>query len=84
MLHAMMMEVTNGRLFYAPIDANPQKIVDLGTGTGIWAIEGKRPLEVLFLAAKPSARLCDIQNPDIDRFNLLQWATCFRAPRLQD
>ncbi|KAK8851018.1 Secondary metabolism regulator LAE1 [Apiospora arundinis] len=39
MLHAMMMEVTNGRLFYAPIDENPQKIVDLGTGTGIWAIE---------------------------------------------
>lgn len=41
MLHAMMMEVTNGKLFYAPIDENPQKIVDLGTGTGIWAIEGK-------------------------------------------
>ncbi|KAK7994425.1 hypothetical protein PG991_016013 [Apiospora marii] len=39
MLHAMMMEVTNGKLFYAPIDENPQKIVDLGTGTGIWAIE---------------------------------------------
>ncbi|KAK8072916.1 hypothetical protein PG996_006264 [Apiospora saccharicola] len=39
MLHAMMMEVTNGRLFYAPIDQHPQKIVDLGTGTGIWAIE---------------------------------------------
>ncbi|KAK8133082.1 hypothetical protein PG999_001255 [Apiospora kogelbergensis] len=39
MLHAMMMEVTNGKLFYAPIDDNPQKIVDLGTGTGIWAIE---------------------------------------------
>ncbi|KAK8121823.1 hypothetical protein PG984_010493 [Apiospora sp. TS-2023a] len=39
MLHAMMMEVTNGRLFYAPIDEHPQKIVDLGTGTGIWAIE---------------------------------------------
>ncbi|KAK7987135.1 hypothetical protein PG988_002123 [Apiospora saccharicola] len=34
-----MMEVTNGRLFYAPIDQHPQKIVDLGTGTGIWAIE---------------------------------------------
>ncbi|KAI1859685.1 hypothetical protein JX265_004917 [Neoarthrinium moseri] len=39
MLHAMMLEVTNGRLFYAPIGDHPQKILDLGTGTGIWAIE---------------------------------------------
>ncbi|KAK8075679.1 hypothetical protein PG997_010342 [Apiospora hydei] len=31
--------LTNGKLFYAPIDDNPQKIIDLGTGTGIWAIE---------------------------------------------
>ncbi|KAK6189219.1 hypothetical protein LQW54_013501, partial [Pestalotiopsis sp. IQ-011] len=39
MLHAMMLEVTNGKLFYAPIGDYPQKILDLGTGTGIWAIE---------------------------------------------
>jgi ribosomal protein L11 methylase PrmA len=30
---------SSGRLFYAPIDA-PKKIIDLGTGTGIWAVEG--------------------------------------------
>ncbi|KAM0496141.1 hypothetical protein ACHAP8_007707 [Fusarium lateritium] len=40
MLHAMMLEATDGRYFYAPIGDNPQKIADLGTGTGIWAIEG--------------------------------------------
>lgn len=40
MLHAMMLEVTDGKLFYAPIGDYPQKILDLGTGTGIWAIEG--------------------------------------------
>lgn len=40
MLHAMMLEATNGKFFYAPIKTNPQKIIDLGTGTGIWAIEG--------------------------------------------
>lgn len=40
MLHAMMLEVTNGKLFFAPISEHPQKILDLGTGTGIWAIEG--------------------------------------------
>lgn len=45
MLHTMMLEATDGRLFYAPLgrgegrDANPQKIIDLGTGTGVWAIE---------------------------------------------
>lgn len=41
MLHAMMLEVTNGKLFFAPINEHPQKILDLGTGTGIWAIEGQ-------------------------------------------
>jgi hypothetical protein len=39
MLHTMMLEATDGRLFYAPISDNPQKIIDLGTGTGMWAIE---------------------------------------------
>lgn len=39
MLHAMMLEATDGRYFYAPLGDNPQKIADLGTGTGIWAIE---------------------------------------------
>lgn len=29
----------DGRLFYAPVDEHPQKIIDLGTGTGIWALE---------------------------------------------
>jgi SAM-dependent methyltransferase len=42
MLHAMMLEATNGKLFYAPIGDYPQKVLDLGTGTGIWAIEGMR------------------------------------------
>ncbi|KAK7418946.1 hypothetical protein QQX98_003649 [Neonectria punicea] len=39
MLHAMMLEATDGRLFYAPVGEHPQKIADLGTGTGLWAIE---------------------------------------------
>ncbi|KAH7018556.1 S-adenosyl-L-methionine-dependent methyltransferase [Microdochium trichocladiopsis] len=39
MKHAMYMELTNGELFYSPIGDNPQKILDIGTGTGLWAIE---------------------------------------------
>ncbi|KAK3358747.1 hypothetical protein B0T25DRAFT_587903 [Lasiosphaeria hispida] len=33
MKHAMLLEVTDGQLFYAPIGDNPQSILDIGTGT---------------------------------------------------
>ncbi|CAP71748.1 uncharacterized protein PODANS_6_7000 [Podospora anserina S mat+] len=39
MKHAMMMELTDGKPYLSPIGPNPQKIIDIGTGTGIWAIE---------------------------------------------
>ncbi|KAH7321339.1 S-adenosyl-L-methionine-dependent methyltransferase [Stachybotrys elegans] len=38
-LHAMMLQVTGNRLFYSDIGEHPQKIVDIGTGTGSWAID---------------------------------------------
>lgn len=28
-----------GKLFTAPIGDSPQRVLDIGTGTGIWAIE---------------------------------------------
>ncbi|PQE20072.1 TAM domain methyltransferase protein [Rutstroemia sp. NJR-2017a BBW] len=37
--HHVFKLVLGGRLFCAPIDANPQRILDVGTGTGLWAIE---------------------------------------------
>ncbi len=37
MKHAMLMELCDGQLFYAPIGKNPHKILDVGTGTGEWA-----------------------------------------------
>ncbi|KAI8169875.1 Secondary metabolism regulator LAE1 [Colletotrichum sp. SAR 10_70] len=39
MKHAMVLELSDGKLFHAPIGDHPQKIIDLGTGTGIWAME---------------------------------------------
>jgi len=59
LLHAMMLEATDGRHFFAPISDNPQKIIDLGTGTGTWAIESESRREaalragVSFLAYSP-------------------------------
>ncbi|KAL1892379.1 hypothetical protein Sste5346_007117 [Sporothrix stenoceras] len=38
MRHCMMVHVGGGALHYAPLQ-NPQKILDVGTGTGIWAID---------------------------------------------
>ena len=39
MAHHMFLLRLGGRLFRAPITTNPQHVLDLGTGTGIWAIE---------------------------------------------
>ncbi|KAH8691983.1 S-adenosyl-L-methionine-dependent methyltransferase [Talaromyces proteolyticus] len=39
MKHAMMLELMDGELFHAPIGDSPQNILDIGTGTGIWAID---------------------------------------------
>lgn len=39
--HTMLKELLGGKLYLAPIGENPQKIMDLGTGFGDWAIEGK-------------------------------------------
>lgn len=42
MKHAMMASLCGGKLFLAPIE-QPRKVLDLGTGTGIWAIDGRAP-----------------------------------------
>ncbi|KAI9690267.1 MAG: hypothetical protein M1822_009228 [Bathelium mastoideum] len=39
MKHHEMMLMTSGRLHFSPIGPAPHKILDLGTGTGIWAME---------------------------------------------
>ncbi|KAK3380780.1 S-adenosyl-L-methionine-dependent methyltransferase [Podospora didyma] len=37
--HLMTMELTGGKRILAPIGNHPRRILDLGTGTGIWAVE---------------------------------------------
>ncbi|KAG6224581.1 hypothetical protein E4U26_003622 [Claviceps purpurea] len=39
MQHAMLIMLMENKLFLSPIGDHPQKILDIGTGTGIWAIE---------------------------------------------
>jgi hypothetical protein len=41
MKHAMVKLLCSQKLHFAPIGDNPQEVLDLGTGTGIWAIESK-------------------------------------------
>lgn len=40
MKHAMVVNLCGGKLHYAPLK-NPQQMIDLGTGTGIWAIDSQ-------------------------------------------
>jgi methylase of polypeptide subunit release factors len=42
MKHAMVVNLCGGLLHYAPLH-NPQNIIDIGTGTGIWAIDSMLP-----------------------------------------
>jgi ribosomal protein L11 methylase PrmA len=44
MKHAMVRLLSGQKLHFAPLGNNPQNILDIGTGTGIWAIESKTTL----------------------------------------
>ncbi|OAG39697.1 hypothetical protein AYO21_05972 [Fonsecaea monophora] len=39
LLHHVFRLTLDGRLFRAPILASPQRVLDFGTGTGIWAVD---------------------------------------------
>lgn len=34
-----MVKMLCGQLYFAPIGQHPHEILDIGTGTGVWAIE---------------------------------------------
>ncbi|KAN0075178.1 S-adenosyl-L-methionine-dependent methyltransferase [Elaphomyces granulatus] len=39
MVHEMTLLMMGRRLFLAPLPPSPQRVIDVGTGTGIWAID---------------------------------------------
>lgn len=39
LVHHIYSLILDGKLCLAPINENPQRVLDLGTGTGIWAID---------------------------------------------
>lgn len=38
-MHKLVEVTLEGKLNLAPIPKNPQRILDIGTGTGLWAVE---------------------------------------------
>lgn len=38
-MHKLVEVTLEGKLNLAPIAKNPQRILDIGTGTGLWAVE---------------------------------------------
>lgn len=39
MFHHIIQMASDGKLFLAPVDMNGKRILDIGCGTGIWAIQ---------------------------------------------
>jgi hypothetical protein len=39
MVHEMTLLMMGRKLFLAPLPPSPQRVIDVGTGTGIWAID---------------------------------------------
>lgn len=35
----MLLILNDNKLYHAPIGPNPQRVIDIGTGTGIWAMQ---------------------------------------------
>lgn len=43
--HELTLTIMDRKLFLAPIGESPQRVVDIATGTGLWAIDFGTPLD---------------------------------------
>lgn len=66
MHHHLATLLLGGRLHAAPIGQQPHRILDLGTGTGIWAVEmGKFATILCTLVLSPSTLLFDSKRKSL-------------------
>lgn len=49
MKHIVAVHLLGGKLHNAPLE-NPQRIIDIGTGTGSWAIDGQPPNDQMLMS----------------------------------
>jgi len=63
----MLKHLLNNELYLAPIGNNPQKIIDLGTGFGDWAMDGT--LSAIHIVSASH----DIINPAAVKPLVLSW-----------
>ena len=54
LFHHLFLSLLGGRLWTAPLD-NPHRVLDVGTGTGIWAIDFA---ELVLLSSCLLVRVC--------------------------
>ncbi|KAI6784792.1 uncharacterized protein J7T54_007885 [Emericellopsis cladophorae] len=88
MLHAMMLEATDGRLFYSPLDERSvKKLVNLGTGTGMWPIERTdlSPIQPYWVPVNVKFYVDDVEaewmnGDDFDFVHLRNMIAVLRAP----
>lgn len=43
MMHELMLTMMGRKLFLSPIGSSPHRVLDLGTGTGVWAMDFGEP-----------------------------------------
>lgn len=57
MAHELCLKVMQGKLFLAPIGPSPSRVIDLATGTGIWAIDFGKEWSTILLLCLPETYL---------------------------
>jgi methylase of polypeptide subunit release factors len=74
MHHEIMLALLEGKLHLAPIE-DPERILDIGTGTGIWATGNHKPLRDV----SEKSSVTNIERP-IDDLSQT-WPTFTRTPK---